>query len=420
MGVRGAQGRRFSWGDAAPTPERANLCGAECAPVISAIRGSGSPLYPEDDGWPATAPVGSFPGGDGRWGHHDLTGNVGEWVSGNDCPYDKPDCADDGTRLVRGNHFLANRLKKARAAHRHGDDRWHRSPDVGFRCAADAGLTERRVASREPVTVYPELPSFPRVAVAAALSLLVGVALAGFGGAASALVLGILLYVTELDPKTAISTAFLVVGAGHAAALNAPALRRRVAGYLVEPMAVAAFGAALGASAIAGFLPDRLRVAAISIAMVALAGQVAWQARRRDPGAASAVTPPPGPPPLALGGTGIGALSGALGFTSSSIHGELLRRYTTLHPAEVAATAALPALLTALGGALGAAIHALPDPGLGAVMASSATIGGLLRGLVPPRRRSRAGQLALALALLVLGLIVFAREILPPTYFPNL
>ena len=105
---------------------------------------------------------------------------------------------------------------------------------------------------------------------------------------------------------------------------------------------------------------------------------------------------------------------------TSSLHGTLLRRFTALPAAEVAATAALPALLTALGGALGYALHAPPDPGLGIVMASAAALGALLRGLAPPRAPSRAGQSMLALALLVLGLIVFAREILPAEYFPDL
>ena len=418
----GAEARRFPWGDAAPTGRRANLCGAECAAVISAIRGIWSPLYPESDGFPATAPVGSFPEGMARWDHQDLTGNVCEWVTGKHCPYAEPDCPDEGTRLVRGNHFLANNLKKARAARRNGDDRWHRSPDVGFRCAAEVGLTERRPAALDPVTVYPELPSSPRVATAAALALLVGVALAGFGSAASAIVLAILLYVAELDPQTAISTAFLVVGAAHAAALNAPALRRRIAGDLAGPMARAAFAPAFGAAALAGFLPDRVRIAALAIAMVALAVHVAWQARRSAAGApgASHAESPPTPPPLALGGACLGALSGVLGFPTSSLHGALLGRFTTLPAAEIAATAALPALLTALGGALGAALHARPDPGLGIVMGTAAAAGALLRGLAPPRAPSRVGQIALSLSLLALGLILFAREILPAAYFPDL
>jgi hypothetical protein len=53
-------------------------------------------------------------------------------------------------------------------------------------------------------------------------------------------------------------------------------------------------------------------------------------------------------------------------------------------------------------------------------MAFAAATGGLLRGVAPPRERSRAGQIALALAVLGLGLILFAREILPARIFPNL
>jgi hypothetical protein len=54
------------------------------------------------------------------------------------------------------------------------------------------------------------------------------------------------------------------------------------------------------------------------------------------------------------------------------------------------------------------------------VMGSAAVVGALLRGVVPPRQRSQAGQIVLSLSLLALGLIVFAREILPATWFRNL
>ena len=297
----GAEARKFPWGAAPPSGELANLCGAECGPIIGAIRGSWSPLYPQDDGWAATAPVGRFPAGDARWGHHDLTGNVCEWVSGKYCPYESPDCADEGTPMCRGNHFLANNAKKARPARRNRDDRWHRSPDVGFRCAADAGITPRPITPSDRVRVYPEVPSSPRVAIAFALSLLVGVALAGFGGAAAAIVLAVLLFVAQLDPRTAISTGLLVTFVGYAAALAAPALRRRVSWRAGGPMAIAAFVGALVAGALGGFLPDRLHVAAISVATVALAVQVAWQLRRSDTGLATSL---PRSRPLLIGGAG--------------------------------------------------------------------------------------------------------------------
>jgi formylglycine-generating enzyme required for sulfatase activity len=61
--ARGSDGRRFPWGDEAPTADRA-------------VFGAGG-----------TADVGTHPSGDGPYGHHDLAGNVWEWVEDAYDPY---------------------------------------------------------------------------------------------------------------------------------------------------------------------------------------------------------------------------------------------------------------------------------------------------------------------------------------------
>lgn len=85
--------------------------------------------------------VGTYsPGGDGRWGHADLAGNVWEWVLDHAAAtYPDPctDCADvtdSGSRVVRGGSFVSSEQNLR------GADRYEYLPtahldNVGIRCA---------------------------------------------------------------------------------------------------------------------------------------------------------------------------------------------------------------------------------------------------------------------------------------------
>ncbi|MCA9656405.1 MAG: SUMF1/EgtB/PvdO family nonheme iron enzyme [Myxococcales bacterium] len=147
MAARGSDGRVYPWGDEAPGPEHINGCGAECRTWRAAKGLPETPglLYPASDGFPGTAPVGSFPAGRTQWGLDDIAGNVFEWTADPFRLYPGAEPAPEGDdsdsraarRVIRGgafNSFLpdhadpALRFPQAEGAHTHG---------IGFRCAAD-------------------------------------------------------------------------------------------------------------------------------------------------------------------------------------------------------------------------------------------------------------------------------------------
>jgi formylglycine-generating enzyme required for sulfatase activity len=143
--TRGPDGRRYPWGDEPPDKTRMNACGTECLAwgkkngVEMGFRGKG--MYADDDGFFATAPVGSFPDGKSRYGLFDVVGNVWEWTSDWDGKY-APDPVVDPTgpkmgerRVVRGGAFNGAMPSWVRPSQRYSDLPSTHSHAYGFRCA---------------------------------------------------------------------------------------------------------------------------------------------------------------------------------------------------------------------------------------------------------------------------------------------
>jgi formylglycine-generating enzyme required for sulfatase activity len=131
LAATGGDGRPFPWGNAPPTGKLVNACGPECVPLLFSLGEAAVELYPDSDGFPATAPVGSFPAGASPFGLLDLAGNVREWTSSN-----TPDRAD--AKITRGGYWATSSAAGLRAQ----DSSWSTTngsyTSTGFRCAFDA------------------------------------------------------------------------------------------------------------------------------------------------------------------------------------------------------------------------------------------------------------------------------------------
>jgi formylglycine-generating enzyme required for sulfatase activity len=143
--ARGADGRRYPWGDSPPTPERLNGCGRRCREAFRAVGLGWTALYDGDDGWASTATVGSFPQGASAFGLLDMAGNVWEWTADWLGPYARsadvvsaPTGPATGTeRVNRGGGWDSGDPSWLRTAERNGFLPTYRGVSLGMRCARD-------------------------------------------------------------------------------------------------------------------------------------------------------------------------------------------------------------------------------------------------------------------------------------------
>lgn len=126
--ARGSDGRKYPWGEDAPSAQRARFG----RPYQNLVYKDG------------VARVGSHAQGASPWGVHDLSGNVSEWVfdwfSEGFARGDlrDPKGPDKGTdKVLRGGGWYdpPERLMTTKRFHANPS---HRSDDIGFRCASDS------------------------------------------------------------------------------------------------------------------------------------------------------------------------------------------------------------------------------------------------------------------------------------------
>lgn len=150
--TRGSDGRKYPWGDDPPSNGGfLNACGKECVAWGKKHPDPDNPLiamYNVDDGWPTTAPVGSFPKGASVYGLQDVVGNVWEWVSDWYAPYTaetttNPQGPSSGEqRVLRGGAWNGSDVAWVRPTYRFRSDPKLRSHGIGMRCAKTMGTTK--------------------------------------------------------------------------------------------------------------------------------------------------------------------------------------------------------------------------------------------------------------------------------------
>jgi sulfatase modifying factor 1 len=137
---RGTDGRMYPWGDEFD-PRRMNYCDAQC-PVT---RWNQDPTF--DDGYPYSAPVGSYPEGASPYGALDMAGNVWEWTADRydrryyaSSPYENPQGPETGGERVQhgGAWYDAGPAGWLTCTIRHATSPQNRADDLGFRCAVPA------------------------------------------------------------------------------------------------------------------------------------------------------------------------------------------------------------------------------------------------------------------------------------------
>lgn len=131
--ARGTDGRKYPWGNQPPNAHLLNACGDECVAYATTVHSETKhAMYPGNDGYAETAPVGSYPRGASPFGLLDMAGNVYEWTSSPYCNYPQHSCASI-YRMYRGGGWYTE--KTAAAATRNGHQMTEKSVVVGFRCA---------------------------------------------------------------------------------------------------------------------------------------------------------------------------------------------------------------------------------------------------------------------------------------------
>jgi len=133
--ARGTDGRIFPWGNLNPAGNLLNFSDKNLDDSLSDKS--------IDDGYQLTSPVGNYPDGASPYGALDMAGNVWQWTSGWDGPYNNADQRNptgpvSGESRVRRGGSWVDDIYNVRSAYRFPASPTNSTPNSGFRCADSA------------------------------------------------------------------------------------------------------------------------------------------------------------------------------------------------------------------------------------------------------------------------------------------
>jgi hypothetical protein len=239
-----------------------------------------------------------------------------------------------------------------------------------------------------------------------ALSVLIGVSLGFFGGGGSILTVPLLVYVFGLEPKHAIASSLLVVGAASSAGVA----QHWRAGN-VELRTGLVFGAAGMAGAYvggrAGAYLDGALLLLLFAAMMVLTSVAMWRGRRAPTGAPPAQR---AVGPLVAQGLGVGLFTGLIGAGGGFLIVPALALWAGLPMPAAVGTSLFVIVLNTLAGFSGYASHVRVDFALIAAVATAAIAGSFLGSWLARRTDPNSLRRAFAVFVVAMATLIFVRE----------
>jgi hypothetical protein len=239
-----------------------------------------------------------------------------------------------------------------------------------------------------------------------ALALVIGLLLGLLGGGGSILTVPVLVYLVGLDPKTAIATSLVVVGATSVIAVIGHARGGRVCWKTGYVFGLAGMAGAYGGGRLAAYLPGHVLLLLFAAVMLGTAAAM-LKGRKEESG------PRTGPicprklnlPAVLFDGLLVGALNGLVGVGGGFVIVPALNLLGGLPMHAAVGTSLLVIAMNSLAALAGYSSHVSIDLSLVGIVTGAAVTGSLVGGMLS--RRVSANALRRWFGLFVIGVAVY-------------